>query len=95
MPPRIVRRHETCGLALIASVAIVPCSAASDGVPPGVKVGVAAAMRCETYWVYPVTRITGSPSAMTASAPGKTQSGSPIAMIAARARIATARNAAA
>ena len=26
MPPRAVRFHDTCGLALIASVAIVPCA---------------------------------------------------------------------
>ena len=35
-PPRVVRFHDTCGLALIASVAIVPCTPPSDGVPPGV-----------------------------------------------------------
>src|SRR6185437_12187501 len=95
IPPRIVRFHETWGLARTASVAIVPRTLPSDGVPPGVNVGVAVAMRWETYCVYAVNRMTGSPSAMTASAPGNTQSGSPIAMIAARATSATPRNAAA
>ena len=38
-PPSQVRRHDTWGLALSASVASVPCCA--DGVPPGVRCGVA------------------------------------------------------
>ncbi len=92
IPPRVARFHETCGLAFIAIVAIVPCTA-SDGVPPGVYVGVAVAARCDTYCAYAVKRMTGSPSAMTMSAPRNTHSGSPIAMIAARATIATPTNA--
>ena len=38
-PPSQVRRQETCGLALSARVASVPCCI--DGVPPGVRCGVA------------------------------------------------------
>ena len=37
-PPSQARRQETCGLAFIANVAIVPCSAV---LPPGVNCGVA------------------------------------------------------
>ena len=93
IPPRAVRFQETWGIALMAIVAIVPCPAASARVPPGVNVGVAAAARRATNWVYAVKSTSGSPSAMTTSAPGKTQSGRPIAMMAARARMATATNA--
>ena len=94
MPPRTVRFHETCGLALMASVAMVPRPRASEGVPFGVYVGVAVAARRVTYCAYAVNSTIGSPSAMTTSAAGNTQSGRPIAMMAARARIATPRNAA-
>ena len=78
---------------MMARVAIVPPP--TRGVPPGVTVGDVVSARRMTCCVYAVKRITGSPSAMTMSAPGKTQSGSPIPMIAARATIATMTNAAA
>ena len=87
MPPRVVRFHETCGLALSAIVAIVPCGACP---PPGVSVGVAVSARRATDWTYPVNRITGRPSAITMSAPGSTQVGSPIVTVAALAIAATA-----
>ena len=62
--------------------------------PPGVTIGIVRAWcapRCTKY----VKRIAGNPSAMTTTAPGNTQSGRPMAMIAARATIVTATNAAA
>ena len=43
MPPRAVRYQLTCGAALSAIVAIVPCVVV--GVPPGVNVGVAVIAR--------------------------------------------------
>src|SRR5688500_9644996 len=92
-PPIQVRRQLTCGLAFIASVAIVPWFA--DGVPPGVYVGVCVTRRRVVRCTYAVNRITGRPSAITTSAPGYTQSGSPIATIAAFASTATNTNAAA
>ena len=94
IPPRAVRYQLIFGAALSAIVAIVPC-AAVPGLPPGVNVGVAMAARRATRCTYPVQRITGSPSAITISEPGNTQSGSPMPTIAAFARIATATNAAA
>ena len=45
-PPSQARRHERCGLALIAIVAIVPCGCVGARVPPGVFVGVAVYARC-------------------------------------------------
>jgi hypothetical protein len=91
IPPRAVRYQLTCGAALRAMFAIVPCVV--DGVPPGVYVGVAVIARRVTRWTYPVPRITGSPSAITMSAPGNTQSGRPMPTIAAFATIATMTNA--
>ena len=46
IPPRAVRYHDTCGAALKAMVAIVPWT--SDGVPPGVNVGVCVNARSVT-----------------------------------------------
>ena len=43
VPPLAVRYQLTCGAALSAIVAIVPCTAL--GVPPGVNVGVAVTAR--------------------------------------------------
>ena len=85
-PPSQARRQETCGLAFIANVAKVPCSAV---LPPGVNCGVAVKVRCTTRWTYQVVRITGSPASITPSEPGKTQSGSPITSVAAHAVSAT------
>ena len=93
MPPRAVLYQLTCGAALSAMVAIVPCT--SDGVPPGVYVGVCVMARRITRCTYPVQRMTGRPSAITTSEPGNTQSGSPIPTIAAFASTATTTNAAA
>ena len=85
-PPNAVRRHVIHGLALSAICAMVPCVAM---LPPGVSV---VCIRASFAWwcTRPVNRITGSPSAITMSDPGNTQSGSPMTMIAARLRIATA-----
>src|SRR4029079_12676582 len=94
MPPRAVRYQLTCGAALRAIVWIAPWVAVL-GVPPGVNVGVAAIARRVTRWTYPVHKTTGSPKPITRSAPGNTQSGSPMTIVAALARIATATNAAA
>ena len=57
--------------------------------PPGVYVGVAPITRRAVRCTYAVNRITGSPSAITTSAPGNTQSGNPTATIAAFATTAT------
>jgi len=59
---------------------------------PGVSVGVCVMARRVSRCTNAVKRITGSPSAITMSAPGNTQSGSPMPTIAARARTATATN---
>ena len=90
MPPRAVRFHETCGLALIAIVAMVPARCASDGVPPGVNVGVAVAARCATYCVYAGEQDHREPERHDDQRAGEDPVGSPMAMIAARATIATA-----
>ncbi len=48
MPPPIqVRRQETCGLALSARVASVPCAGMA---PPGVRCGVVANARYAVRW---------------------------------------------
>src|SRR5690606_3221855 len=89
-PPRAVRRKETWGWALSAMVAMVPDGAFGTMEPPGVSVGVAVTAWRATRLTYAVARIAGSPSSITSTAPGKTQSGSPIPTTAALARIATA-----
>ena len=90
-PPIVVRRQLTHGLALTAICVIVDRTA---GVPPGVMADIVRAWRvpCCTN---AVNKIIGSPRAITPSAPGKTQSGSPITMVAARATSATPTNASA
>src|SRR5262245_43296909 len=91
MPPIAVRRHETCGLALMAIVASVPV--VTRGVPPGVIVGDVVTARRAMYCVYAVKRMTGKPRPITTSAPGKTQSGSPKPAIAAFGAVATTMHA--
>ena len=86
MPPRIVRRQLTCGLAFIAIVANVELG---DGVPPGVRVGVLVSARCAVRWTNAVNRMTGSPSPATTRAPGSTHDGNPMPTMAALARIQT------
>src|ERR1019366_9439884 len=91
-PPSQVRRHDTCGLALSARPAIVPCAVV---LPTGVNVGVEVyawyAVRC----TYAVRKIIGRPSAITPREPGSTHSGSPMTAVAAHVVSATSSVAAA
>ena len=79
-----------CGLALSAIVAIVPEGARVAVDPPGVRVGVVNAACRATRLTYAVISSAGRPSSITATAPGKTQSGRPMPTTAALATIATA-----
>src|SRR6185312_13348715 len=74
-PPSQVRRHDMCGLALMARPAIVPRDVVD--VPPGVKAGVVVNARYAVRWTYAVRKIIGRPRSITPAEPGSTQSGRP------------------
>src|SRR5689334_6371864 len=81
LPPTHVCRHERCGLALSAIVAIVPCCGAAPMLDGCERMNARRAVCC----AYAVNRITGNPASITPTAPGNTQPGSPITVVAAHA----------